>query len=184
MSTQSSNRVKWRIDPSHSHIGFKVKHLMVTNVRGEFKEYSGIIYSAGEDFGGAEIELSISTVSVSTGDANRDTHLKSPDFFDIENFKEIVFKGKSLEKINLNDYVLHGDLTIKGVTKKIHIDVEFNGTAKDSWGGKRAGFVINGKISRKDFGLSWNAVLETGGVVVGDEISINCEIQLVQQPAS
>ena len=183
-TTQVMTRTKWSLDPSHSEIGFKVKHLMVTNVRGVFNEYNGSIYTTGDDFPGAEIDLSIYPASISTGDATRDTHLKSPDFFDAENFNEINFKGTTLLKTNESEYVLHGDLSIKGVTKRIKLDVEFNGIVKDPWGGKRAGFVITGKISRKDFGLTWNTVLETGGVMVGDEVAIKCEIQLIQQPES
>jgi len=182
MSTvQSLIRTKWSLDPSHSQIGFKVKHLMVTNIRGVFNEYNGGIYTTDDDFAEAEIDLSINSSSINTGDVTRDTHLRSPDFLDTENFKEIKFKGIALERINVYDYVLHGDLSIKEVTQRIQLDVEFNGIAKDPWGGKRAGFVISGKINRKDFGLTWNTVLETGGVMVGDEVTINCEIQMVQQ---
>lgn len=183
-TTQVLTQTKWNLDTIHSQIGFKVKHLMVTNVRGAFKDYNGGVQTTGDDFTNAEIDLSINTASISTGDTNRDNHLKSPDFFDIENFKEINFKSSSLEKISGSEYVLHGDLTIKAVTKRIKLDVEFNGIAKDPYGGTRAGFEITGKISRKDFGLTWNAVLETGGVVVGDEVTIKCEIQLTQQPES
>ena len=183
-TTQALIRTKWSLDPSHSEIGFKVKHLMVTNVRGVFNDYIGSIYTTGDDFPDAEIDLSINPASISTGDATRDTHLKSPDFFDAENFEEINFKGTTLERTNKSEYVLHGDLSIKGVTKRTKLDVEFNGIVKDPWGGKRAAFVVTGKISRKDFGLTWNAVLETGGVMVGDEVAINCEVQLIQQPES
>ena len=183
-TTQALTRTKWSLDPSHSQIGFKVKYLMVTNVRGVFNEYNGSIYTTDDDLPSAEIDLSINPASISTGDATRDTHLRSPDFLDAENFREINFKGIAWERINLNDYVLQGDLSIKGVTKRIQLDVEFNGIAMDPWGGKRAGFVITGKISRKDFGLIWNTVLETGGVMIGDDITIQCEIQLIQQPES
>src|SRR5882724_11254859 len=120
-ATQVLARTKWSLDHSHSHIGFKVKHLMVTNVRGEFKEYKGNIDTTGEDFSNVEIDLSINPASISTGDANRDAHLKSPDFFDAENFKEISFKGNKLEKINNSEYVLYGDLSIKDLTKKIKL---------------------------------------------------------------
>lgn len=180
--TQTLTRTKWSLDPSHSHIGFKVKHLMVTNVRGVFDGYHGSIYTTVDDFSDAEIDLAIDTGSVSTGDSKRDGHLKSPDFFDAENFKEINFKGTTLERTSENKYVLHGDLSIKGVTKRIKLDVEFNGIVKDPWGAKKAGFEITGKISRKEFGLTWNATLEAGGVMVGDDVAINCEIQLIQQP--
>jgi polyisoprenoid-binding protein YceI len=181
-TSQALTRTKWSLDLSHSQIGFKVKHLMVTNIRGVFNEYSKDIYTTGDDFTDAEIDFSINPASISTGDLTRDAHLRSPDFLDTENFREIHFKGIALERINVYDYVLHGDLTIKGVTKGIQLDVEFNGIAMDPWGGKRAGFVITGKISRKDFGLTWNAALPAGGVMVGDEVTIQCEIQLVQQP--
>jgi polyisoprenoid-binding protein YceI len=181
---QALTRIKWTPDPSHSQIGFKVKHLMVSNIRGVFNEYKGNIYTTGDDFTDAEIDLLINPASISTGDATRDTHLRSPDFLDTGNFRKINFKGVALERINVYDYVLHGDLSIKEVTKRIQLDVEFNGVAKDSWGGKRAGFVVSGKINRKDFGLTWNAVLDTGVVMVGDEVVVQCEIQLVQQPES
>jgi polyisoprenoid-binding protein YceI len=180
-TTQTLTRTKWSLDHSHSQIGFKVKHLMVTNVRGVFNDYNGSISTTGDEFSDAEIDLSINPASISTGDGTRDTHLKSPDFFDVENFKEINFKGTTLERKSESEYVLHGDLHIKAVTKRIKLDVEFNGIVKDPYGSKRAGFEITGKISRKDFGLTWNAALETGGVVVGDEVTIKCEIQLIQQ---
>jgi len=178
----TSIRTKWNIDPSHSQIGFKVKHLMVTNVRGVFNEYVGNIYTTNNDFQDAEIALSINSASISAGDNSRDIHLKSPDFFDVENFKEINFKGAALQRIKGSKYILRGDLRIKEVTKAIMLDVEFNGIVKDPWGSKRAAFEVTGSISRKDFGITWNNMLETGGVMVSDEVTINCEIQLVQQP--
>ena len=181
---QALTRTKWGLDPSHSQIGFKVKYLMVTNVRGVFNDYTGSMYTTDDNFSGAEIDLLIDTASISTGDGTRDTHLKSPDFFDVENFREINFKGTTLERTNEREYVLHGNLSIKAVTKRIQLNVEFNGIVKDPWGGKRAAFEIIGKINRKDFGLTWNAALETGGIMVGDEVAITCEIQLVQQPES
>ena len=180
-TTQALTRTKWSLDPSHSQIGFKVKHLMVTNVRGVFNEYDGSIYTTGDNFLGAEIDLSIYPASVSTGDTTRDAHLKSPDFFDAENFDEINFKGTALLKANESEYVLHGDLSIKGVTKRIKLDVEFNGIVKDPWGGTRAGFVITGKISRKDFGLVWNKMIEAGGAVVGDAISVEINVEAVKK---
>ena len=183
-ATQVLTQTKWSLDPTHSQIGFKVKHLMVTNVRGVFKDYNGSVYTTGEDFFNAKLDLSINSGSISTGDATSDAHLKSPDFFDAENFKEINFKSSTFERISENEYALYGDLSIKGVTKRIRLDVEFNGIVKDPYGTKRAGFEITGKINRKDFGLAWNTVLETGGVMVGDEVTIKCEIQLIQQPES
>jgi polyisoprenoid-binding protein YceI len=176
-----ATRTKWTFDLSHSEIGFKVKHLMITNVKGVFKEYSGTIYTKGDDFSSAEIELSIRTTSLSTGELNRDNHLRSPDFFDSGKFSEIEFKNSLLEKISKNEYVLYGDLIIKGVTKKIKLDVEFNGVVKDPYNNVKAGFEVTGKINRKDFGLVWNATLETGGLMLGDEVAIKCEIQLLQE---
>jgi polyisoprenoid-binding protein YceI len=179
--SQVMSRTKWTLDPSHSHVGFKVKYLMVTNVRGTFKNYDANIVTARADFLDAEIDLSFFPASINTGDFTRDTHLRSPDFFDTEKFKVIDFKGIEFERINESEYVLYGNLTIKGVTKLIRLDVEFNGIAKDLWGATRAGFVITGKISRSDFDLTWNKALETGDLLVGDEVDIKCDIQLIQK---
>jgi polyisoprenoid-binding protein YceI len=182
--TSTLTRIKWIPDPTHSHIGFKVKHLMVSNVRGEFTDYHAEVFTKSNDFSDAEITISINPSSINTRDVRRDGHLKSPDFFDVENFKEIIFQGITFDRINARKYILDGDLTIKDVTIRTEFEVEFNGVEKDQWGARRAGFEITGKISRKDFGLTWNTALETGGVMVGDEITINCEIELIQQPES
>ena len=173
---------KWGIDPVHSEIGFKIKHLMITNIKGVFKEFDASIYTTNEDFLTAEIDFRMNPASVDTGDAKRDEHLKNPDFFDVENYKQVTFKGNTLEKKdNDGSYELYGELTIKGITKQIKLDVEFGGVMKDPWGNEKAGFAINGKISRKEWGLTWNTLLETGGVVVSDEVRISCEVQLVKQ---
>jgi polyisoprenoid-binding protein YceI len=181
-TTAVVTKTKWGIDPVHSEIGFKVKHLMITNVRGEFKEFEGSIYTTGEDFITAEIDFWINPASVNTGDEKRDAHLKSVDFFDADNFKEINFTGNTYEEVDKDgSYELYGDLTIKGIKKQIKLDVEFGGVMKDPWGNHKAGFTINGKINRKDWGLNWNGVLEAGGVLVGEEVWISCEVQLVKQ---
>jgi polyisoprenoid-binding protein YceI len=179
--TIENNRTKWIIDPAHSELGFKVKHLMITNVKGEFKEFEATIYTGGQDFITSEIELLIKPYSISTGDAQRDGHLKSVDFFDVENFDQILFKGSSHEKANNGNYVLNGDLSIKGIKKPVKLDVEFSGVMKDPWGNEKAGYTINGKINRSDWGLNWNAALEAGGVLVSDEIKISGDVQLVKQ---
>jgi polyisoprenoid-binding protein YceI len=172
---------KWVIDPTHSEIEFKVKHLMVTNVKGKFNEFEASIYTTGDDFMTAEIDCWINADSVDTGNADRDKHLRSADFFDAENHKEITFRADTVEKVNSDgSYELWGNLSIKGITKKIKLDVEFGGVVKDPWGNEKAAFTINGKISRKDWGLNWNAALEAGGVLVSDEVRISCEIQLVR----
>ena len=179
---ETATKTKWSIDVAHSEIAFKVKHLMITNVKGVFNEFDGSIYTTGENFMTSEIDFFMNPASVDTRDVKRDEHLRSADFFDVENFKEITFAGDSYEKVDDDgSYELYGNLTIKGVTKQVKLDVEFGGIMKDPWGNEKAGFSINGKINRKDFGLTWNAALETGGVLVGEEIKISCEIQLLKQ---
>lgn len=172
---------KWVLDPSHSELGFKVKHLMVTNVSGSFNNFSVTAETISDDFTNATVEFSADTTSITTNSEQRDEHLKSADFFDTANFPAITFKATKFEKISDDEYNLTGDLTIKGVTKSEKLKVEFGGVVKDPWGNTKAGFTVTGKINRKDFGLSWNAVLETGGVMVSEEVRINSEIQLIKQ---
>uniref|UniRef100_UPI004049D78A YceI family protein n=1 Tax=Flavobacterium sp. TaxID=239 RepID=UPI004049D78A len=170
---------KWVIDPAHSEITFKVKHLMISNVKGEFKTFQANI--DGEDFTTSTISANIDTTSIATNNNDRDTHLKSPDFFEVENYPEITFTSTSIKKVDDDEFKLVGDLTIKGTTKEITLDVEFGGFMKDPYGNEKAGFSINGKLNRKDFGLNWNAALEAGGVMVGNEIKINAEVQFIKQ---
>ena len=170
---------KWVIDPAHSEITFKVKHLMISNVKGEFKTFQANI--DGEDFTTSTISANIDTSSISTNNNDRDTHLKSPDFFEVEKYPEITFVSTSIKKVDDDEFKLVGDLTIKGTTKEITLDVEFGGFMKDPYGNEKAGFSINGKLNRKDFGLNWNAALEAGGVMVGNEIKINAEVQFIKQ---
>lgn len=173
---------KWVMDASHSEIGFKVKHLMFTNVRGWFKEFDASIITTNDDFMSAEIDFWLNPASVTTGDEKRDGHLMSGDFFDVENFKQIHFVANTYKHTGADGkYELYGDLTIKGVKKQIKLDVEFGGIVKDPWGNPKAVFSINGKINRKDWGLNWNAALETGGVLVSEDVWINCEVQLAKQ---
>jgi polyisoprenoid-binding protein YceI len=177
----SEEKTKWVLDAAHSEIGFKVKHLMLTNVKGEFKTFEASIYTTGDDFMSAEIDFWLDPASVDTRSADRDGHLKSADFFDVENHKQINFVANTYEAVdNDGSYELYGDLTIKGITHRIKLDVEFGGVMTDPWGNKKAGFTINGKINRKDFGLNWNAALEAGGVLVSDEVRISCEVQLMK----
>jgi polyisoprenoid-binding protein YceI len=175
-------KVKWVLDPVHSEIAFKVKHLMITNVKGEFKEFDASIYTTGEDFMTSEIDFWMNPASINTGDVKRDEHLRSPDFFDAENFKQISFTGNTYEKVdNDGSFTLYGDLTMKGIKKQIKLDVEFGGVMKDPWGNEKAGMTLSGKINRKDWGLNWNAALEAGGVLVSDDVRISCDIQLARQ---
>jgi polyisoprenoid-binding protein YceI len=179
MTTQT--KVKWTVDPAHSEIQFKVKHLMITTVTGYFSNYSIEVETAGEDFTTASNILFTADVnSISTNNAQRDTHLKSAEFFDAENHSQIRFEGRKFEKSG-DGYKLQGDLTIRGVTKPVTVNVEYAGIVTDPYGNTKAGFTVDGKISRKEFGLTWNAVTEAGQVVVSDEIRVHCEIQLVKQ---
>lgn len=174
--------VKWTVDPTHSEIQFKVKHLMITTVTGYFNKFNLEVETEGEDFNNAsDIVFTADVNSINTNNEQRDTHLKSPDFFDAENHNEIRFVGTKYEHISGNDYKVHGDLSIRGVSKPVSVQVEYGGTVVDPYGNTKAGFTVNGKINRKDFGLTWNAVTEAGSVVVSDEIRLLGEIQLVKQ---
>lgn len=173
---------KWTLDPSHSEVGFKVRHLMITNVKGIFKSYEVNAETDGDDFTKAKISFSADVDSIDTNSEQRDGHLKSPDFFDAANHPKITFAATKYENVdNDGSYELYGDLTIRGISKPVKLDVEFGGVVKDLWGGTRAGFTINGKVDRKEWGLTWNAATEAGGVLVSDTIQISCEIQLVKQ---
>ena len=174
-----TTKTTWTLDPSHSEITFKVKHMMISNVRGEFKSFTASI--DGEDFEKSTISATIDAESVFTNANDRDNHLKSADFFDVENYKQLTFAGTSLKKVDDDEYKLTGVLTIKNVSKEVTFDVEFGGINKDPWGNEKAGFSLSGKINRKDWGLNWNAALEAGGVLVSEEVKIQAEVQFVKQ---
>ncbi len=172
---------KWKIDPTHSEIQFKVKHLMITTVTGYFKNFDLEVETDGDDFTTASrIEFTADIDSINTNNDQRDTHLKSDDFFNAEQYKQLRFVGKKYEGSG-DDYKLHGDLTIRDVTKPITLDVEFGGIVVDPYGQTKAGFTVDGKVNRKEFNLTWDAVTEAGQVVVSNEIKLHCEIQLVKQ---
>ena len=182
MSTQTLTETKWVIDPTHSELTFKVRHLMITNVKGEFRNFDAFIETGeDDDFETAGIEVSIDAASVYTNNKDRDAHLRSADFFDAENYPEINFRGTSFRKLDDEHYKLTGILAMKGVEKEIVLDVDFGGIAKDPWGNEKAGFSFNGKINRKDWGLNWNAALEAGGVMVSEEVRIAGEVQFVKK---
>lgn len=173
--------IKWKIDPSHSEIQFKVRHLMVTNVTGYFRQFDLTVETGTDDFDTAKkIEFTADLDSVETNNEQRDTHLKSDDFFNAEKFKQLKFVGKEYRSVG-DESTLTGDLTIRDVTKPIKLNVEYGGSVVDPYGQSKAGFTVTGKISRKEYGLTWNAVTEAGQVVVSDDIRIYCEIQLVKQ---
>ncbi|RDI13116.1 YceI family protein [Flavobacterium sp. AG291] len=172
---------KWSVDPTHSEIGFKVKHMMFTNVSGQFTKFTAEATTNGDSFEGASFSFSGDIDSVSTGNADRDGHLLSGDFFDAAQFPKITFESTAFNKKNEGEYTLNGNLSLHGETKPVSLDVEFGGIAKDPWGNTKAGFTITGKINRKDFGLTWNSTLETGGVLVGEEVKLAIELQFVKQ---
>lgn len=172
---------KWSIDQTHSEITFKVKHLMISNVTGTFKTFDGSIYTTGNDFKTAEIDLWIDASSISTGDEKRDEHIKNGDFFDVENHKQITFKSSTIAEAGPDgSHELWGELTMKGITKKVKLNVQFGGIQNDPWGNEKAGFTVTGKINRNDWGLIWNTPLESGGVMLSEEIKISCEVELTK----
>jgi len=173
MATQN-----WNIDPTHSEVQFKVKHLVISTVTGTFKSFEGSLTSDSEDFDGAKAAFTLDAKSVDTNVADRDAHLKSADFFNAEQHPKLTFEGV-LSKVG-NNYKLVGPLTIKETTKEVELDVELGGTMVDGYGQTKAGFEINGKINRKDFGLTWSMVTEAGGVVVGDDVKLHLNIQVTK----
>jgi len=179
METQVAT--KWAIDPMHSEVQFKVKHLVISTVTGSFKNFEGTVETEGDDFADAKIEFSLDINSVDTGQEQRDAHLKGADFFDAEKYPHISFKSTSITKESGDDYKLTGDLTIKGITKPVTLEVEHGGIATDFYGNTKAGFEVKGKINRKDFGLTWDGVTEAGSIVVGEDIKLSANIQLAKQ---
>lgn len=169
------------LDPMHSEITFKVKHLMITNVTGSFQNFSATMTAASEDFSDAAISFEAVIASISTGNEQRDTHLKSEEFFDATNFPTLRFVSSSLTKKAGSNYALTGNLTLKGITKEVTLIVEFGGTMTDFYGQFKAGFEISGTINRSEFGLTWSAVTEAGGVVVSDEVKLHMAVQMIKQ---
>ncbi|MEO6315236.1 MAG: YceI family protein [Chitinophagaceae bacterium] len=176
-----SQKTKWLIDAAHSEIGFKVKHMMFTNVSGKITKYEALVETNDDDFTEAMIEFTGDTDAITTGAADRDAHLLSPDFFDAEKFPKIYFNATSIKKMDEGDFQITGDLTMHGQAKPIVLTAEYGGLMKDPWGNIKAAFSITGKINRRDWGLTWNAALEAGGVLVSDEVQIIAEIQLIKQ---
>ena len=166
---------KWSIDPTHSEIHFKVKHLMITTVTGSFGEFSGEATTEGDDFEGASINFTAQIASITTNNEQRDGHLKSADFFDAETHPTLTFVGKELKNGTLT-----GELSMHGITKEVTLNADFLGIAKDPWGNTKAGFELEGKIKRSDFGLTWNAPTEAGGVLVSDDVRLLANVQLVK----
>ena len=173
----------WGIDLVHSSIGFTVRHMVVTKVRGKFTRWNGTIRMDENDLLRTQVDISIEPASVDTGVEQRDNHLRSPDFFDVEKYPTMTFKSIRVEKANDGTLRLIGNLTLHGVTLPVSLDVEYAGTQKDPWGGYRAGFSARTTLDRKDFGLTYNQILETGGVVVGEKVNVDIEVEAVKQEA-
>ena len=175
---------RWQIDSSHSGIHFTVRHLVIAKVRGQFSRWTGTLETPGTDFARASLDVVIDASSIDTGVADRDAHLRSADFFDVERYPEITFTSARVTKSTTDRLRVAGTLTIKGVTRDVELDVEVLGQAKDPWGNQRAAFSATTSIDRREFGLTWNQVLETGGVMVGDRIDIAIDIEAVRQVAT
>lgn len=176
----TATKTLWKIDPTHSEIEFKVKHLVISTVTGKFTEFNATLETEDGTFEGADVKFNAEIASILTGVEDRDNHLKSADFFDAENFPKLTFDSTSFEKTGESTYKLTGHLTIKDVTKEVTLNVEHGGTVEDPYGQTKAGFEISGEISRKEFGLTWSAVTEAGSVVVGDTVKLIMNVQVVQ----
>lgn len=168
---------QWALDPAHSELQFKVKHLMITNVTGQFDVISGTVEASDESFSDAKVSFTVDANSVNTGSEQRDGHLRSPDFFDVATYPTLTFEAG---QYNAQTGKLDGQLTIRDTTHPVSLDAEFSGIGKDPWGNLKAGFSVSGKINRKDWGLNWNAALESGGVLVSEEVRIHAEVQFVK----
>ena len=181
LSNTASAQTTWKVDPMHSFASFNIKHMGISFVEGRFDKIDGTVTTSGNALNNAKFDFMIDVNSINTNVEMRDNHLKSADFFDTENYPAMTFESTKITKVDDDEYKLEGLLTMKGVSKEITLDVEFGGTNKDPWGNEKAGFSLNGKINRKDWGLNWNAALETGGVLVSDEVKIASEVQFVKQ---
>ena len=176
---EATSKTKWSVDQDHSEIGFNVKHLMIAHVKGVFKKFDASIYTIEKDFSTADIDLWIDPSSIDTNNETRDEHLRSADFFDVQKHKQITFISSTIgDPDHEGNHDLWGELTMNGITKNIKLNLQFGGIAHDPWGNEKAGFTITGKISRNDWGLVWNTPMETGGLLVSEEVSILCEIEL------
>lgn len=185
MSTVSApSTTTWKIDPAHTNVEFSVRHLMITTVKGRFTDVSGTVKIDDADPARSEVDVTINAASIDTREQQRDTHLRSADFFDVEKYPTITFRSTRVEPGQDGRLKVVGDLTIRGVTKSVTLDVAPEGRAKDPWGGERAGFSASTRINRSDFGLTWNQALETGGVMVGDRIDIAIDVEAVRQAAT
>lgn len=176
---QTGTRTAWKLDPAHSMVEFSAKHMMLTTVRGRFVDVEGVIYTDEQNPTNSSVEATLKAASIDSRAEQRDQHLRSADFLDVENWPAITFKSTRIEG-DKQHFKLTGDLSIRGTTKSITLDVEFEGRNRDPWGGERAGFTASGKIDRRDFGLMWNQALEAGGILVSNDVKISIEAQAIR----
>ncbi|WP_309118293.1 YceI family protein [Paenibacillus sp.] len=172
---------KWAVDPTHSSVDFSIKHMMISKVKGTFTSFDASIEADPQDLTTANISFTVDLASVNTNNADRDNHLRSADFFDVENQPKLTFVAKSIRKTDVGEYTVTGDLTLHGVTRLETFAVTFEGEGKDPWGNEKVGFSASGSLKRSDYGLTWNAALETGGFLVGDDVKVSIELQAVKQ---
>jgi len=179
MAPVIGSKTAWKLDPTHTIVEFSAKHLMISTVKGRITDIEGTIYADENDPENSSVDVTLKAASIDTRTEQRDNHLRSADFLDVEKFPAITFKSTRIEG-SRNEFNLTGDLTIRGVTRPITLDATFEGETKDPWGGERIGFSATGKIDRRDFGLTWNLLLESGGITVGNDIKISIELEAVK----
>lgn len=176
----TATQTKWTVDKAHTEVEFKARHLVISTVSGQFKEFDGVVHTHGEGLEGAEVDFTIQAASIDTNNTDRDNHLRSDDFFNAEKFPEIKFCNGTLDQKEDDKYLLKGELTIRDITRPVELEVVYGGSVTDPYGNEKAGFEVKGKINRKDYNLSWNAVTEAGNVVVGDTIRIQVNVQFTK----
>jgi polyisoprenoid-binding protein YceI len=177
----NEHNTKWILDPTHSEVYFKVKHLMISTVTGQFKQFDGKVETSGDEFTTAKVRFSADVASIDTNNEQRDAHLKNGDFFDADNYPKLFFESDRLETTSGDEYKMFGTLTVRGISKKISFDAQFGGLTTDPWGNTRVGFSVSGKIDRQEFGISFGAVTETGGLLLGNEVKVYAEVQFIKQ---
>jgi polyisoprenoid-binding protein YceI len=174
----------WQVDAAHSAVNLSVRHMVISKVRGRFAKWNARLALDTGDLGKSSVEVEIAAASIDTGVADRDNHLRSPDFLDVQKYPSLTYKSRRLEALSKERLRVIGDLTIRNVTREVVLDVEFGGQGKDPWGNQRVGFTATASLNRKEFGLTWNQALETGGVLVADRVDIEIELQAIQQAAA
>ena len=183
VETSAPARTTWSVDPTHSNVEFAVRHLMITTVKGRFTAVEGTVVLDEADPAASTVDITVQVASIDTREPQRDAHLRSADFFDVEQFPTLTFRSNGVRDVSGDGFTLAGDLTIHGVTRPVVLDVQSEGQIKDAWGGLRSGFTATAKIRRSEFGLTWNQLLEAGGVTVSDEVKISLDVQLVNADA-